>query len=89
MTMGQLFTDKRGLITGVFNKQSIAWAISEQILEMAPRWDSTKRGRDTSSGTSVITAKCTSATSEWPRPSPWSVGSTICGLGAAYCSRHR
>jgi enoyl-[acyl-carrier protein] reductase I len=33
MTMGQLFADKRGLITGVFNKQSIAWAISEQILE--------------------------------------------------------
>jgi enoyl-[acyl-carrier protein] reductase I len=33
MTMGQLFADKRGLITGVFNKQSIAWAITEQILE--------------------------------------------------------
>jgi enoyl-[acyl-carrier protein] reductase I len=31
--MQPLFVDKRGLITGVFNKQSIAWAIAEQILE--------------------------------------------------------
>jgi enoyl-[acyl-carrier protein] reductase I len=30
--MQSLFDDKRGLITGVFNKQSIAWAIAEQIL---------------------------------------------------------
>lgn len=30
--MPGLFADKRGLITGVFNKQSIAWAIAEQIL---------------------------------------------------------
>jgi enoyl-[acyl-carrier protein] reductase I len=30
--MDPLFAGKRGLITGVFNKQSIAWAISEQIL---------------------------------------------------------
>ena len=30
--MQPLFADKRGLITGVFNKQSIAWAIAEQIL---------------------------------------------------------
>lgn len=30
--MAGLFENKKGLITGVFNKQSIAWAISEQIL---------------------------------------------------------
>ena len=30
--MQPLFADKQGLITGVFNKQSIAWAIAEQIL---------------------------------------------------------
>ena len=30
--MERLFENKRGLITGVFNKQSIAWAIAEQIL---------------------------------------------------------
>jgi enoyl-[acyl-carrier protein] reductase I len=30
--MQPLFTDKKGLITGVFNKQSIAWAIAEQVL---------------------------------------------------------
>ena len=30
--MEPLFADKRGLITGVFNKQSIAWAIAEQIM---------------------------------------------------------
>jgi len=30
--MQPLFADKRGLITGVFNKQSIAWAIADQIL---------------------------------------------------------
>lgn len=30
--MASLFENKKGLITGVFNKQSIAWAISEQIL---------------------------------------------------------
>jgi enoyl-[acyl-carrier protein] reductase I len=30
--MQPLFADKRGLITGVFNKQSIAWAIAEEIL---------------------------------------------------------
>jgi enoyl-[acyl-carrier protein] reductase I len=30
--MDRLFENKKGLITGVFNKQSIAWAISEQIL---------------------------------------------------------
>jgi enoyl-[acyl-carrier protein] reductase I len=30
--MNSIFADKRGLITGVFNKQSIAWAIAEQIL---------------------------------------------------------
>ncbi|MCC7473775.1 MAG: enoyl-ACP reductase [Pirellulales bacterium] len=29
--MQPLFENKKGLITGVFNKQSIAWAISEQI----------------------------------------------------------
>jgi enoyl-[acyl-carrier protein] reductase I len=28
-----LFAGKRGLITGVFNKQSIAWAIAEQIMD--------------------------------------------------------
>jgi enoyl-[acyl-carrier protein] reductase I len=28
-----LFTGKKGLITGVFNKQSIAWAIAERILD--------------------------------------------------------
>jgi enoyl-[acyl-carrier protein] reductase I len=31
--MEPLFAGKRGLITGVFNKQSIAWAIAERILE--------------------------------------------------------
>jgi enoyl-[acyl-carrier protein] reductase I len=31
--MQPLFADKRGLITGVFNKQSIAWAIAERIME--------------------------------------------------------
>jgi enoyl-[acyl-carrier protein] reductase I len=31
--MQPLFENKKGLITGVFNKQSIAWAISERILE--------------------------------------------------------
>jgi enoyl-[acyl-carrier protein] reductase I len=31
--MEPLFSDKRGLVTGVFNKQSIAWAIAERILE--------------------------------------------------------
>ncbi len=31
--MEPLFANKRGLITGVFNKQSIAWAIAEQILD--------------------------------------------------------
>src|SRR6201995_4403287 len=31
--MSSLFANKKGLITGVFNKQSIAWAIAEQILE--------------------------------------------------------
>lgn len=31
--MPGLFEGKRGLITGVFNKQSIAWAIAERILE--------------------------------------------------------
>jgi enoyl-[acyl-carrier protein] reductase I len=30
--MQPLFDNKRGLITGVFNKQSIAWAIAEQIM---------------------------------------------------------
>ncbi|MCI0493113.1 MAG: SDR family oxidoreductase, partial [Planctomycetes bacterium] len=30
--MEPLFAGRRGLITGVFNKQSIAWAIAEQIL---------------------------------------------------------
>jgi enoyl-[acyl-carrier protein] reductase I len=30
--MQPLFADKRGLVTGVFNKQSIAWAIADQIL---------------------------------------------------------
>jgi enoyl-[acyl-carrier protein] reductase I len=30
--MQPLFADKRGLITGVFNKQSIAWAIADVIL---------------------------------------------------------
>jgi enoyl-[acyl-carrier protein] reductase I len=30
--MEPLFANKRGLITGVFNKQSIAWAIAEQIM---------------------------------------------------------
>jgi enoyl-[acyl-carrier protein] reductase I len=28
-----LFTGKKGLITGVFNKQSIAWAIAERIMD--------------------------------------------------------
>ena len=28
-----LFAGKKGLITGVFNKQSIAWAIAERIME--------------------------------------------------------
>jgi enoyl-[acyl-carrier protein] reductase I len=31
--MDSLFAGKRGLITGVFNKQSIAWAIAERIME--------------------------------------------------------
>jgi enoyl-[acyl-carrier protein] reductase I len=31
--MEPLFSGKRGLITGVFNKQSIAWAIAERILD--------------------------------------------------------
>jgi enoyl-[acyl-carrier protein] reductase I len=31
--MQPLFGNKNGLITGVFNKQSIAWAIAERILE--------------------------------------------------------
>jgi enoyl-[acyl-carrier protein] reductase I len=31
--MEPLFANKRGLVTGVFNKQSIAWAIAERILE--------------------------------------------------------
>jgi enoyl-[acyl-carrier protein] reductase I len=31
--MAGLFEGKRGLITGVFNKQSIAWAISERVME--------------------------------------------------------
>jgi enoyl-[acyl-carrier protein] reductase I len=31
--MESLFAGKRGLITGVFNKQSIAWAIAERIME--------------------------------------------------------
>ena len=30
--MSSLFENKKGLITGVFNKQSIAWAIADQIL---------------------------------------------------------
>jgi enoyl-[acyl-carrier protein] reductase I len=30
--MEPVFANKKGLITGVFNKQSIAWAIAEQIL---------------------------------------------------------
>jgi enoyl-[acyl-carrier protein] reductase I len=33
IAMTGLFADKRGLITGVFNKQSIAWAIAEEILK--------------------------------------------------------
>jgi enoyl-[acyl-carrier protein] reductase I len=31
--MESLFAEKRGLIAGVFNKQSIAWAIAEQIMQ--------------------------------------------------------
>jgi enoyl-[acyl-carrier protein] reductase I len=31
--MQPLFENKKGLITGVFNKQSIAWAIAERILD--------------------------------------------------------
>lgn len=31
--MRPLFENKKGLITGVFNKQSIAWAIAERILD--------------------------------------------------------
>jgi enoyl-[acyl-carrier protein] reductase I len=31
--MEPLFAGKRGLVTGVFNKQSIAWAIAERIME--------------------------------------------------------
>ncbi len=31
--MEALFGNKRGLITGVFNKQSIAWAIAERIMD--------------------------------------------------------
>src|SRR3954467_778554 len=31
--MQPLFENKKGLITGVFNKQSIAWAIAERIME--------------------------------------------------------
>jgi enoyl-[acyl-carrier protein] reductase I len=31
--MAGLFEGKRGLITGVFNKQSIAWAIAERLME--------------------------------------------------------
>jgi enoyl-[acyl-carrier protein] reductase I len=30
--MAELFTGKKGLITGVFNKQSIAWSIAEQVM---------------------------------------------------------
>jgi enoyl-[acyl-carrier protein] reductase I len=35
--MEPLFAGKQGLITGVFNKQSIAWAIAEQILNEGGR----------------------------------------------------
>ena len=35
--MESLFAGKNGLITGVFNKQSIAWAIAEQILNEGGR----------------------------------------------------
>lgn len=31
--MAGLFEGKRGLITGVFNRQSIAWAIAEQVMQ--------------------------------------------------------
>jgi enoyl-[acyl-carrier protein] reductase I len=31
--MESLFANKRGVITGVFNKQSIAWAIAERIMD--------------------------------------------------------
>jgi enoyl-[acyl-carrier protein] reductase I len=31
--MEPIFANKRGLITGVFNKQSIAWAIAERIMD--------------------------------------------------------
>ncbi len=34
--MTDMFTGKKGLITGVFNKQSIAWAIAERIID--ERW---------------------------------------------------
>ena len=30
--MAGLFDGKQGLITGVFNKQSIAWAIADQVM---------------------------------------------------------
>jgi len=35
--MTDLFANKRGLITGVFNKQSIAWAIAERIMQEGGR----------------------------------------------------
>jgi enoyl-[acyl-carrier protein] reductase I len=35
--MLDLFANKRGLITGVFNKQSIAWAIADRIMEEGGR----------------------------------------------------
>ena len=35
--MEPLFADKSGLITGVFNKQSIAWAIAERIMNEGGR----------------------------------------------------
>jgi enoyl-[acyl-carrier protein] reductase I len=31
--MPDLFADRKGLITGVFNKQSIAWAIADEIMQ--------------------------------------------------------
>src|SRR5262245_3098920 len=35
--MEPLFAGKQGLITGVFNKQSIAWSIAEEILDSGGR----------------------------------------------------
>ena len=43
--MGRLFENKKGLITGVFNKQSIAWAIAQVTALRGARLALTYQGR--------------------------------------------